>query len=103
MLAITKLLTLMAVVLLCAPRLPGASIKIVPASGVGATDLKSLVRSVTAGCSSDQDKMEALWAFIVSAWEGQNPLLTGDGFSERAAGISSRDVWRVSTRRASSV
>ncbi|MEA2063760.1 MAG: transglutaminase domain-containing protein, partial [Gemmatimonadota bacterium] len=44
--------------------LPAQSIKILDSSGLDATELKSLVRSVTAGCSTDQEKMEALWAFI---------------------------------------
>ena len=44
--------------------LQGWNIKIIPGSGLDATELKSLVRSITADCKSDQEKMVALWAFI---------------------------------------
>ncbi len=59
-----RLLAVTAVFLLSASPAPASNIKLIPASGVDATNLKSLVRSVTAGCANDQEKMEALWAFI---------------------------------------
>ncbi len=39
-------------------------IKIIPESGIDATDLQSLVRTITAGCRTEQEKMIALWGFI---------------------------------------
>jgi hypothetical protein len=40
------------------------NIKIIDSSGIDATDMKSLVSTVTSGCETDQQKMEAMWAFI---------------------------------------
>ena len=39
-------------------------IKVVDSRGIDATNIKSLVGSVTKDCTTDQQKMEALWAFI---------------------------------------
>lgn len=40
------------------------NIKVVDSRGIDATDMKSLVGTVTKDCTTDQQKMEALWAFI---------------------------------------
>jgi len=40
------------------------NVKIIDSSGIDATELKSLVYTVTEGCETDQQKMEALWGFI---------------------------------------
>ena len=47
-------------------------IKIIPESGIDVTNLQSLVRTVTAGCRTDQEKMIALWGFIT-----RNPFYHG--------------------------
>jgi len=40
------------------------NLKLIDADGVDATDIRSLVASITKGCKSDQEKVIALWAYI---------------------------------------
>jgi hypothetical protein len=40
------------------------NIKIIDSSGIDATDMKSLVSTITSDCDTDQQKMESMWAFI---------------------------------------
>ncbi len=40
------------------------NIKIIDSSGIDASDMKSMVGSITRDCETDQQKMEAMWAFI---------------------------------------